>query len=140
MPDISKKRLVELAEEKLEDARLLREAGRFSNAYYLAGYSVEILLKAIVSKRFSAETLPDRKLVNAVHTHNLKDLLGHAGLDGALASTQRADTRLRGYWQIVAAWTEESRYSSWGERDAAELLTAVDDPNHGIFQWLRHYL
>jgi HEPN domain-containing protein len=85
MAEITKQQLVRLAEEKLADAELLLNAGRHSNAYYLAGYAAELLLKAIISKRFSADTIPDRRLVNAVHTHNLRELVAHAGLDVPLA-------------------------------------------------------
>lgn len=34
------------AQAKLDDAVMLCKTGRYSNAYYLAGYSVEIGLKA----------------------------------------------------------------------------------------------
>jgi HEPN domain-containing protein len=49
MAEISKAQLVDLAENKLADAKLLLEAGRGENAYYLAGYAVELMLKAILS-------------------------------------------------------------------------------------------
>jgi hypothetical protein len=42
MAEIDKARLIELAEAKLEDAKLLLSAGRAANAYYLAGYAVEL--------------------------------------------------------------------------------------------------
>jgi HEPN domain-containing protein len=48
MAEIDKARLIELAEAKLEDAKLLLGAGRAANACYLAGYAVELMLKAIV--------------------------------------------------------------------------------------------
>ena len=62
MAEIDKARLIELAELKLEDAKLLLSAGRPANAYYLAGYAVELMLKAVVSSRFRTDTLPDRGL------------------------------------------------------------------------------
>jgi len=40
MPDLSKGRLIELAEAKLADAKFLLADGRSGNAYYLAGYAV----------------------------------------------------------------------------------------------------
>src|SRR3954447_24840567 len=43
MAEIGKARLIELAEAKLEDAKLLLGAGRPANAYYLAGYAVELI-------------------------------------------------------------------------------------------------
>jgi HEPN domain-containing protein len=64
MAEIDKARLIELAEAKLADAKLLLSAGRGANAYYLAGYAVELMLKAILSGRFRENTLPDRTLIN----------------------------------------------------------------------------
>ena len=52
MAEIGKVRLIELSDSKLEDAKLLRNAGRSDNAYYLAGYAVELMLKAILSGQF----------------------------------------------------------------------------------------
>jgi HEPN domain-containing protein len=76
----------ELAEERLEDARPLLDAGRFSGAYYLAGYAVECALQACIAR-----------LTNQ----------------------------------------EEARYRSYEQQQAAELLSAVADPKHGVMQWLR---
>ena len=40
-----------LAQAKLDDAKLLFDNGRFSNAYYLAGYAVELGLKACIARQ-----------------------------------------------------------------------------------------
>jgi hypothetical protein len=140
MAQITKLELLRLSEEKLTDAELLLGAGRHSNAYYLAGYAAELLLKAIISKRFSAETLPDRRLVQAVHTHNLKELAAHAGIDVALAQERRASPAFAAYWQIVTDWTEETRYASWSLDQSASLVTALNDPQSGVLKWLRQFL
>jgi HEPN domain-containing protein len=52
--------LQHLSEAKLADAELLFANGRHSNAYYLAGYAVEIGLKACISRQILADTLPDK--------------------------------------------------------------------------------
>ncbi|HYP09337.1 MAG TPA: hypothetical protein VER03_24140 [Bryobacteraceae bacterium] len=46
--------LQELAEMRLADAEALLVAGRYSGAYYLAGYAVECAIKAHVSRSSSA--------------------------------------------------------------------------------------
>jgi len=51
---------------------VLFAAGRFSGAYYLAGYTVECGLKACVAKLTTPESFPDKELANAVYTHDLK--------------------------------------------------------------------
>ena len=47
-----------LAQVKIDDAQHLYSTGRFSNAYYLAGYAVEFAIKAYIAGRFVANTIP----------------------------------------------------------------------------------
>ena len=91
MAEIDKARLIELAEAKLEDAKLLLSAGRADNAYYLAGYAVELMLKAIVSARFRTDTLPDRAVSTQVFVHDLRKLISLALLEVALKEREKAD-------------------------------------------------
>jgi HEPN domain-containing protein len=106
MAEIDKARLIELAEAKLEDAKLLRNAGRADNAYYLAGYAVELMLKAIVSARFRTDTLPDRAVSTQVFVHDLRKLISLALLDIALKEREERDPGFRARLQIVLRWTE----------------------------------
>lgn len=53
--------LQRLAETRLREARTLFEAGHYAGAYYLAGYVVELSLKACIAKQFKAEVIPDWK-------------------------------------------------------------------------------
>ena len=57
--------LQQLAEVRLADAILLLQANRASSAYYLAGYAVELALKACVSKLVQPNTIPDKAFINA---------------------------------------------------------------------------
>jgi HEPN domain-containing protein len=140
MADLTKRRLVELAEGKLSDAKFLLGSHRASNAYYLAGYAVELLLKAVVSSRFLADTIPSRELVRDIFTHDLNKLLNLADLRRNLADKQDADPQFRGRWEIVLRWEETSRYEVWSEEQAAELIEAIDEPQHGVLQWLKMIL
>lgn len=137
MPDISQASLISMAEEKLADARLLLHHGRWANAYYLAGYSAELLLKAIIANRFQQGTFPDKKLVANLYIHNLVQLASTAGLSLHLGQDEKLDPVFGGYWQIVGQWTEESRYAAKSKLKAEELLQAIDDPDHGVARWLR---
>src|ERR1700704_3253169 len=105
MAEIDKARLIELAEAKLEDAKLLLSAGRAGNAYYLAGYAVELMLKAILSGRFRENTLPDRTLINQLYSHDLAKLTRLGLLDVALRQHEESDTDFRIRWGIVLEWT-----------------------------------
>ena len=46
-----------IVQAKVDDAHLLFQNGRFSNSYYLAGYAIEIALKACIAAQISAEYL-----------------------------------------------------------------------------------
>ena len=77
---LKKADLQTLAATRLADAELLLMAGRSSSAYYLAGYSVELALKACISSSFFSDAIPDKAFVTEIYTHNLEKLLGAAGL------------------------------------------------------------
>jgi HEPN domain-containing protein len=140
MAEIDKARLVELAEAKLEDAKLLLSAGRADNAYYLAGYAVELMLKAILSGRFREHTLPDRALVSQLYSHDLARLTRLALLDVALQRHEEGDGDFRSRWEIVLRWTEESRYGEYDRDVTAALIEAIENPEHGVLPWLRNKL
>jgi hypothetical protein len=140
MPDISKRELIALAEAKLADAKFLLADGRFGNAYYLAGYAIELLLKAAISSRFQADTIPDPSWLKDVFIHNLEKLIKLALMDDDLKRTSDADAEFKGRWDIVLEWNEASRYYVRERQDAAALIEAIDDPQHGVFQWLRKHL
>src|SRR6185436_11049822 len=59
-----------LAEERLAEATELLKTRHWSGAYYLAGYAAELALKAVIAGQFVAGAIPDKRLVNAVYTHN----------------------------------------------------------------------
>jgi len=140
MAEIDKARLIELAEAKLEDAKLLLSAGRAANAYYLAGYAIELMLKAIVSARFRTNTLPDRAVSTQVFVHDFRKLISLALLEVALKEREKADAGFQARLQIVLRWTEESRYGQYGVDEATALIDAVDNREHGVLAWLRSRL
>lgn len=139
IPSLSKSDLQSLAESKAEDARLLQENGRFGNAYYLAGYAVELALKAIIAREFSADAIPDKGLVNRVYTHDLGKLVVYAELQDALDMRRRGDTLFETNWLAVTGWTEESRYWSADPQRAADMVAAVIDEPSGVLPWLRTF-
>ncbi len=89
---VSRVELHHLSDAKIKDARLLFEHERWANAFYLAGYSVELALKACATRQFIAEALPDKKLVDALYTHQFDKLMGAAGLRAELRAREDADS------------------------------------------------
>lgn len=80
MADPSAEDLKALAELRWTDAEALLGADRHSGAYYLAGYSIECGLKAVIALSFRATVIPSKKFVNDIHTHDLASLIALAGL------------------------------------------------------------
>ena len=140
MSDLTKQHLLHLADAKLSDAKFLLEHHRAGNAYYLAGYAIELMLKAVLATRFQADTIPSRELVRDIFTHDLSKLLNLTDLRHNLAERQDSDPQFRARWEIVLKWTEISRYEAADERRAAELIEAIDEPEHGVFRWLKTIL
>ena len=69
-----------LTVERVHDAEALLGAGRWSGAYYLAGYAAECALKACIAKLTKRYDFPDKDRVSKGYTHNIENLLHLAGL------------------------------------------------------------
>lgn len=136
---MTKADLEKLALLRLEDAIFLLQANRCSSAYYLAGYSVELALKACIAKLVQPNTIPDKAFINAIYVHKLDSLLNTSGLRAAFDEAAKADPQFAAYWAIANNWSEESRYAFWDPFAAASLIQAIHEPNHGVFQWVKKH-
>ncbi len=136
---LTKADLEALAQTRLEDAVLLLQSGRPSSAYYLAGYAVELALKACIAKAFQPNVIPDKAFVNEIYVHSLEKLLSTAGLLTLFSADSKADPQLAAAWGIASKWTESSRYSLWDSVSASNLIGAIGDPQHGVFQWVKKH-
>lgn len=131
--------LQKLSERKIESAQTLAEAKHWSNSYYLAGYSIEMALKAVISKQISEDTIPDKSLINKVYTHDFNVLLGLAGLKAERDNAVTADSLLGSNWAICSEWTPESRYHEKSNAETHFLLVAITDAKHGVLPWIKKY-
>jgi len=109
---------------RFDDANLLLETGRTTGAVYLAGYTVECMLKALVlasaAPRLRAAL---RKEFHGQRAHNIEWL-------GALYRKYGRATVPRGIARQLArlaAWSTDLRYETavWKARDAEEFVDAV---------------
>lgn len=128
-----------MAEGKLDDAILLLKSGRFSNAYYLAGYAVELGLKACIAGQIAANTIPDKAFIKNILSHQPGVLVGLAGLAGELKKHQDANPDFSSHWAIVAEWEPDSRYHTTEAAAAQLLIKAIADPKSGVLQWIRQH-
>jgi HEPN domain-containing protein len=102
--------LQSLARIRLAEARTLLQANRPDGAYYLAGYAIECALKACIAKRTQRHEFPEKKSVDASHTHNLRELVRVANLEVARLEEAKRDPAFRNNWDLVERWSERSRY------------------------------
>jgi hypothetical protein len=138
--DVSKGDLQALADARIREAQTLYSQALYSGAYYLAGYAVELAIKACIAKHMRSGFIPDRNFVNRIYQHKPNKLIGLAGLRENLDNDVKNDPQLGGNWGLSCTWSEESRYSAWDATNTAALISAISDPDHGVLQWLkRHY-
>jgi HEPN domain len=128
-----------IADSKMEDAILLFNNGRFSNAYYLAGYAVEIALKACIAKHVQADTIPDKQFILDAHSHSFAKLVGTAGLTAELKAEQNRDSEFHANWGIANEWNTASRYDATDKSTVHYLVNAIADPNHGVLRWIKKH-
>ena len=125
------------ARAKLDDAILLLENRRYSSAYYLAGYAVEIGLKACIAAQISAETIPDKAFIKGVLNHQFKTLVGLAGLAGLLKDEENNDQIFATNWALAAQWEPDARYDAIDPMSAQLLVEAIANPTSGVLKWIK---
>ena len=134
---VNRTQLQELAEERASDAEALLNVGRWSGAYYLAGYSVECGLKACIAKLTNQHDFPDKDFVKNSFTHNIDALVKLAGLGLQRETDIKANPLLGSNWLIIKNWDEVARYQCWTEPQARKLVSAVTDTTNGVLPWIR---
>ncbi len=76
---ISYQELQKKAKDRLKDANVLKEEGRYDGAAYLCGYAVELALKAIICKDLDLLGIPSTSTefnrIQKIKTHYLESLL-----------------------------------------------------------------
>lgn len=128
-----------MAEERLDDARILFEAMRFNAAYYLVGYVIECALKACIAAYFKEGDVPEKGFVDKFYRHDLNGLRDTAGLKLVFEDLMQKDKEFDRNWGTVKDWTEASRYGFRSEKEARDMIAAVSDPEHGVFHCIRRY-
>lgn len=140
---------------RVEEALCLCEADLLDGAFYLAGYSVELMLKAKICDRFgipnlfneqdgdTAEQKQNLKIAEvrkAVKVHNLFQLLVYSGLKAKFdqdKSTNRSIMKTNSL--LFGKWDENCRYLPVGtmksQSDMRSLLNALKNPD-GLLRWI----
>lgn len=134
---MNRRELQQLSLIRIQEAKQLLRLDLPSGAYYLGGYAVECALKAVIAKQTKKYDFPDRRKVDSSHTHNLRELAKIADLESFRLEQSRADPAFGFNWDVVEAWSEQSRYRTHPKEEAFELIDAVGNAKHGVLRWIR---
>jgi hypothetical protein len=111
--------LTDVARERLADAKVLLQAGRYEGGVYLCGYAVEIALKVRVCKSLQwkgfPESVGESRKYQSFLIHDLEMLLHLSGLEEKIRTDFRAE------WQKVLTWNPERRYEPPGHATPKQL-------------------
>ena len=128
----------QLAGVRLAEAKTLLDAGQWDGAYYLAGYAVELALKACIIKLLMAtDEFPDKDFSRDCYTHGLEKLVKLSRLEPSRDATATANPNFLAHWVIVKDWSEQKRYHRVAEAEARLLYTAVADIPNGVLTWVK---
>lgn len=132
--------LKKIAETRLKESRVLFNAGCYDGCVYLAGYVVEVSLKAVVCKNLKIQEYPDNGAHKEVfNSHNFDRLLLLSGLSKRISATNRRNQKLFKNWSILTQWKPEGRYTPIGTysvNNATDYLDALDG-THGFFKFIK---
>ncbi len=139
------KEITDLADKRLKEAELLLSNGFNEGAFYLAGYSVELMLKARICKNLEIENFylkPQISGKQAFFTHDLAQLLTLSGLrkrfENEIDSKGGNNSELSVNWQIICTWNEEKRYDTFvRQHDVEEFIDGITNPTNGFLTWLK---
>ncbi len=127
-----------MRKKRLVEAKALLDLNHWEGAYYLAGYAVELALKACIIKMLlSTDAFPGIGFSKDCYTHDLEKLVGLAKLDRARKSANAANLTLERNWGIVLEWSEQKRYHEVSEIEAREVYPAIADVPDGVFPWIK---
>ena len=127
----------ELARVRLAEAKSLLDLGKWGGAYYLAGYAIELALKACIIKTLMAtDAFPDKEFSKNCYTHSIEKLVVLAKLVDARKTAMDADPYLESNWSVAKDWSEEKRYHRIDQREAEEIYAAIADGAHGVLPWI----
>lgn len=140
-PAITRADFQQLADTRLKEAKALLDLGMWDGAYYLAGYAVEVAVKACIIKAVlatdAAFLFQDKKFAERCWTHEIEKLIELAGMIPARNAAAIADADFSKNWGIAKDWSEQTRYHRITEEEARALYRAVSELTHGVLPWIK---
>lgn len=128
----------QLSEKRLVEAKALLDLGHWNGAYYLAGYAVELALKACIIKMLlSTDAFPGNSFSKDCYVHDIEKLVAVAKLESARTTANDLSPSLKQNWGTARDWSEQKRYHEISEIEARELYAAIVDVTDGVFPWIQ---
>lgn len=131
---------------RLNDAEALHEKSQFDGCCYLAGYSIELALKAAICRLMQRDdffTLVKPETARAFKIHSLHELIILAGLRQEYENLATINPNIYAYWGFInntIKWSEQLRYQSgFTQNQATDMLEAIAHPQNGILEWIKNY-
>jgi HEPN domain-containing protein len=142
----TKVELEQLAQTRLDEAKALVEKGFYDGAFYLAGYVIELALKARICKVLDLSDYPDTgKLGTVYKTHSFDELLLLSGLKNQFEQDKLNNALLAAHWSLLTqpgiGWSESFRYKPVGsvsEVAVHNIIAAIEDQPNGVFTWIKN--
>jgi HEPN domain-containing protein len=131
---------------RLDEAEVLLVQGKYDGCCYLAGYALELALKAVICSRMDNDSFFEvlkSETARAFKIHNLAELVILAGLSKEYKELNIKNNVLLIYWEYIKndiKWSEQLRYQMGITKDQAEkMILAINDPINGILEWIKKY-
>ena len=132
--------------------RQLCNNGKYVGAFYLAGYSIELMLKARICEVFGVPGLFDpsdttmqsegiSELKRMVKTHNLRLLLTVGGLRVKFQADATTNENLfLAKSLLIEKWSEQCRYERQGYVTPTEVIDSITllTATNGLLQWINN--
>lgn len=123
-----------LACTRLKEAKILYKSREYSGAYYLAGYAIELGIKAFYCKsRKKYAFPPEPKVVDNLYVHDLNKLMTTCELKREFDKDIPNNNSLQENWETVKDWSEKSRYFEIKKLDSESMLNSVEL----ILKWIQ---
>jgi len=134
---MTRKDLKDLSRLRLREAEALYKAHLYDGCVYLAGYAIELALKARICRLLRVNEYPGGDLGRAFKVHSLDQLKVLAGLSADIDMSKNKE--LFDNWSKAVSWDPEQRYETPGKYNASTAKIILDSltakPN-GVFTWL----
>lgn len=136
--------LRKLSLNRLEEAKCLHNNGFYDSAIYIAGYSIELALKAVICKKLSwTHYTPKVLRADTAKVFKAHEFLTLSVLGGVWFKIEKeTDTNpiFKAHWAIISKWSELKRYEAIGSNDktkSEEFIEAIENPVDGVLTFLK---